>query len=415
MAWVAALIGAAGSIGGGLLSKQKTQRVKGTVNYNISKDPLFAGLASQAGVSIGQQPTIQSLMAGSPLTSLKNQFAGRARPDHFKFYGRAIDDLQAWIDSGLANGMTADQVAAGADAWLKKRTKSANSQDNGLMAGESTLRTIFDPIGLFGSGKRETISRTQLSGERLIRGALRSAGYSNFGDLVRDEINFRTDAMSRVGGLQSDATAAAQGRSDATRRIAGIQSDFVAPTAADIQEQAAIAETAFRGQVTRERADQERALLEQANTMGINPAARLGGLDEWEAQQKLEAQPQGLARALQLLSGQQGLQSTALGSLLSSMESQNQLPLQLAALRSGQSISLGQQSANQALALAGINAQIGQNNAQNLGSGIANAGNLAGQSIFMANNPGLFGLNQTSAPGEPVKNWEWEKWLKGNA
>jgi hypothetical protein len=274
---------------------------------------------------------------------------------------RQLTEVRDLVREGHAAGQTPDQIAKSLEAF--------GMRDNGKESA------FYDKKGRFVGAKM---------------------GFSSLGELVSAEL--ASNERYNPDEMEALAATTAGGRRDAQRAIAGIQGDFVAPTAADIQEQAGIAETAFRGQITRERADRERALLEQANTMEINPAARLGRLDEWQAQMNLEAQPQGLARALQLLSGQQGLQTNALGALQTSLGNQVGAATNLQ--------SLGNQSFQQAMALYQAQSAQRAQGFDTLGAGIANAGNLAGQAIFMR--------NQDAAPGEPVKNWEWEQWLKDN-
>jgi hypothetical protein len=119
--------------------------------------------------------------------------------------------------------------------------------------------------------------------------------------------------------------------------------------------------------------------------MGINPGARLGRLDEWQAQANLDAQPQGLARALQLLSGQQGLQSNALNALQGSLANQNAAASNQLTMQN----SLGQQAFNQSMQLYNANAQNTSTTAANIANVFGNAG--AG---LMA-----YGLNRDPSPG----------------
>jgi hypothetical protein len=184
-------------------------------------------------------------------------------------------------------------------------------------------------------------------------------------------------------GLQEESLA---GRRGAQSSIARIQGDFVAPSQADILAQSGTIEEALRGQIARERSDSQNTIFEQMNAMGINPGARLGRLDEWQAQQNLEAQPNALARALQLMSGQQNLQGNALALLRGSLDSGTGAAQNLLNFQSSQNSA----AAQQALALAAMNRDNG------IGAGVNNAFNAAAQGIFLNN------YRQDDAPGEPT-------------
>jgi hypothetical protein len=337
MAWIAALIAAVGGLGGAAMgayggSDPKLHDAVG------KKDPLYNAALIDALIGMGAPVSAQQLALMSPLAQFGRAGLTPAQQTE-------VRDL---IAQGTAAGLTPDEIA--------KQLETFGAGKGG--------KSAFFKGGQFRGAKQ---------------------GYGSLVDLVKAEQAFTTQYdPAEIARLQGVTSA---GRRGAQESVARIQGDFVAPSAADIQAQAGISETALRGQIARERSDAEAGIFEQMNAMGINPAARLGRLDEWQAQQNLEAQPNALARALQLLSGEQSLQTSALGALQGSLSVQSGNAMGMLGLQQ----SLGAQAANQALALAGMSNQ----NAQLAGEGIANAGNVGSQAYLVSQ---LYG--QDPAPGD---------------
>jgi hypothetical protein len=249
--------------------------------------------------------------------------------------------------------------------------------NQGIEAGLS-VDDITRQLEAMTTGKKEKSVFFKKSGE--LKGGL---GVSSLGELVQQQIEFnKAYDPKQIAQLQQITQA---GRQGAMESIAGIQKDFVAPSRQDILNEALAMENIYRAQIARERADSEKALLEQANTMGINPGARLGRLDEWQAMANLDAGPQGLQRALQLLSGQQGVQSNALNALQASLANQNAAASNQLSLQN----SLGQQAFNQSMQLYNAAANQASTTASNIANTLGNAG--AG---LMA-----YSLNREASPG----------------
>jgi hypothetical protein len=395
MAWAAAipaLIGAAGQIGGGLLGKKKTPGAAYTPS--VQESPLFQQLQLLTQLGLGGQVSPAMLRQGSPIGTLLNsaQSIGLGHKGA-RSMSRAMDDVLAMISQGSASGLSAAQIAAQIEASPLFAPKggggkgSKTKKFHGLsgLLGNVNGVNIGDPFGLF---TKKPKWGKELGGD-VIRRLAAASGFNSIEELIQGQIDFESDVGERTTRANEVADTTEQGRFDALSKIAGIQSGFVAPSEADILSQSGTIEQALRAQIARERSDSQAAVLEQMNALGINPAARLGRLDEWQAQQNLEAQPNALARALQLMSGQQGLQTNALASLQGSLSGADAGAQNLLALQSGNQLGIGQLASQQALALA----QMQQQNNQFLGGGVANAGNLAAQLAFLTQ-------NQAAAPGE---------------
>lgn len=354
------LVAAGGQVAGAAVagSGNSGRRSRQAYTPPITGDPLYQQLQMLSMLGLGQPIDPGMLRRSSPLnslgstTGLNNRQAGRLQS--------AMAQAQSIIASGLANGQSPDTIAQ-------------------ALSG--------------------------IPGADLLARVASQSGYASLTDLVGAQMSFESSVPIRTALYDRTSQATELGRLNALNSIAGIQSDFVAPTASAIAAQTATVEQALRGQIARERSDSEASILEQMNSMGINPAARLGRLDEWQAQQNLEAQPNALARALQLMTGQQGLQSGALSALQGSLSNAEQTPLALLGLQSNNALGIGQLAAQQAQALAQAEAS---RNAL-YGSAISNTADIFGSYLLNRNDQNqstnwlqqILG-NSAAAPGEPT-------------
>lgn len=353
MAWVSGAISAVGSIAGSVLGKGKKSKAK--QRTITDSNPLMNGLSVETMLALGLPITPEMLQKASPI--------GRLSGSHL---GRQLINL---VNEGQAQGLSVDEIV---------------SQIEGAKVGQDG---------------RGWLSK-QFGGEKKLEKILALSGYSSLHDLVSADLAFSSSAQERAGRLNAAQPAIEQGRIDALRKVAGIQSGFVAPSEADLLSRTGDIETSLRAQIARERADSENALLEQAQARGINPGARLGRLDEWQAQSNLDANTTALSRALQLLGGEQALQTNAISSLQGSLQPATVNASNLIGMRMNQN----SQVANQALGLAGLE----QQGNQFLGQGIAAGANGLASGIAAYN----YGQNQqASAPGEPSTDEEFRRWM----
>lgn len=325
------LIAAAGSIGGGIAGQPGTPPATKKIG---NRDPLLNALSVDALLALGVPIDSAFLQKASPLGNLSGTKVGR--------------DLLAIVNRGQAAGLSIDEIMA----RIERAGKNKSGTDDilgslGVLANETNLQKI-----------------------------LTKTGYSSLRDLVQADIEFSQAADARASRIGAVQPGIEQGRLDALGKIAGLQSGFVAPTEADIRSRSGEIETALRGQISREAADQQAAALVAAQVGRFNPGGAIGRLGEWQSQANLEAGPDSIARALQLLSGEQGLQSNALSALLSSLQPATVNASNLLGMRMNQNASVG----NQALQGYGIQAQGNQalGGAINEGFGsVANAMTLA--------------------------------------
>jgi hypothetical protein len=396
MAITAALIAAAGSIGGAALGASKNKRQSGPALVSIANSPLFQQLQLLAMMGIGQQITPASLREASPLGTLLGSAGdvGLTRKGQ-KGYASILDNLYRAIDDGRANGLSAGQIVDSI-----KRSDWWNASDglrDGQFGNEGDIRGVMDPFGFFGDGVSDKYKRTQ-RGRRALKRLTAASGYNDLEELIEAQLQYETQAEERLREMNETSGIAAQGRNDALRRIAGIQSDFVAPTEEEFRAEAGEIEAALRGQIEREARDQQDALSVAAQVGRYNPGGGMGRIGEWQSQANLQAGPDSVARALQLLSGQQSLQSNALGALQGSLAQQDQGALALLGLLNGNSIANNQIAAQ----MAGVNAQVNAQNAQLWQQGLSGAAGGIGNAMLlnqlMGNNGGG-GSNQINATG----------------
>jgi hypothetical protein len=309
----AAVIGAAGALGGGALSyfgsKPKKSKLKKIKRWN----PLYNAQLIEAMIGLGVPVPEDMLLAASPL--------GQTRIGANRF-----DEVSTLIRQGIDQGLS--------DADIAKQLA-------GLDANRRGANFLVNRHG-------ETRGRV---------------GYNNLEALVRDQREFMGSAFanqSEVRRLQEESLA---GRRSAQSAIARIQGDFVAPSEEELAERTSEIENILRAQIERDFGEQRGQSRYEANAYGINPAGRLGRLDESQALANLSAGPDALARTLQLVSGQQGVQATALGALQGSLGTGTTNAANLLGLQLNQNTA----AAQQALGLA----QLQSARAQNLGNSIS--------------------------------------------
>jgi hypothetical protein len=273
---------------------------------------------------------------------------------------------------GGASGFT-EGTPFGVNPSIFTTTTDEHGYETGVLGNEQDIREVMDPFGFFGKGGSST-ARRKKRGANVLQRLASTSGYESLQDLIQAQLDFDSQIEGRVNDANSASQAAATGRNDALRRIAELQSGFVSPTEDQINARSSEIENILRAQIAREFDDRDKAALYQANAYGINPAGQMGRLGEGRAIANLAAGPDALARTLQLLGGEQGLQTNAINTLQGSINAQDQLPLALLGIQSNNNVSLSNIASNQALQLAQIQSQ--QN--QILGNGITGLANQLG-------------------------------------
>lgn len=372
MAWITALVGAAGSIGAGVIGSKK-KGGRGTNTQGIQSNPLFQQLLLQALMGTGSQVSRGQMQNAGPLGTLLGS-AGMAGVKNRgqRSFGMLLPYLREAISQGAGQGLSAADIVAQLQGTRPFRGGGGGGGGGGMsgggkgaliggslggplgaLSGGAIGKLGLDPLGLFGGKKKASAKK----GVDVLDRLLAASGYGSLEELVQSELDYSRDAEGRMAEQNETADIVNQGRNDAQRSIAGIQSDFVAPTEAELLTRQGEIEQILRAQIARDFGVREQNALYQANAYGINPAGQLGRLGEGRALAELASGPDALARTLQLLGGQQGLQSNALSALQGSLNGQTALPLQLLGLQSNNNVGLAGIAANQAMNLAQLDAQ----------------------------------------------------------
>jgi hypothetical protein len=202
---------------------------------------------------------------------------------------------------------------------------------SGVMQEGSPQTRLINMLGALNLPKRKfdknvsalaSGETTNKKGETLrpLERAAALSGYSSLADFMaaQEEYSQQAAAMEeRYAPIMEDVES---GRMGALQSIANLQRNFIAPTEQDIHdlEQRVIAQrTADIDLASR---DAREAALQQANVMGYNPARVQGDIEERRLNQIYDLQQSdALERALGLLRGEQGLQTTALQGLHGSL------------------------------------------------------------------------------------------------
>jgi hypothetical protein len=372
MAWITALLGAAGSIGGALASKPHNPGSPALIG--IQSSPLFQQLLMQSLIGTGSPINAGTVRAGSPLATLLGaaQQIGLKRKGQVAF-SSLMDNFYRQVQKGREAGLSAAEIARNIEAtpWYNK-TGHEGYRD-GFLGNEEDIRGVMDPFGFFGKGGSPS-ARQKKRGVSVFNRLLSSSGYVGLEDFIQAQLDFEGQIAGRVNDANDASAATAAGRNDALRRIADLQSGFVSPTEEQLTARSAEMENILRAQIAREFDDRDKAALYHANAYGINPAGQMGRLGEGRALANLAAGPDALARTLQLLGGEQSLQANALTTLQGSLNAQDQLPLALLGLQSNNNVSLSNIASNQAMQLAALQSQYNQA----LGQGITGLANQLG-------------------------------------
>jgi hypothetical protein len=350
---IAALVSAVSSVAGGAASLFGGDgggvQIKNTpgVAFDPSGDPLLGALQQDALIQLGQF----SGAAGNqsrPLQTVINETAtgaaGDLRRQDLTFLNVALSRIQNAVDGTIATGGSV------ADA-----TRAAQAEFDGL------------PV--------------QFSNP-LVQ-AITAAG-TNLSALVIDDFNFQKRAKEQAPAQQAASDAAAAGRLDAIRSISQLHSDFPLATEENLAQFEAAEKARQALQFDRAREQ----LLETANIGGFNPGAGIAELNRDQAAADLDA----IIRAITIQGGRQGLAEQGIGALQGSL---NPAGAQgTAGLGLGASTSAAQLAANQALALAQI--QAGQPAQSTFGgdtlAGLSNSLGTIGLLAALGQGGGLFGL-----------------------
>lgn len=172
---------------------------------------------------------------------------------------------------------------------------------------------------------------------------LTAGGYGSLADLINEQLKWQKQSQAATAQRDALAPTVAKGRQDAAAEIARLQSNFPSYTQADINT---ISEA--------ERQKARDAVLQQANVGGFNPAAGLA---------EVERDPNPLARAIALLTGEQGLATNSLAALQTSLLDPTKASTALASLGLNTAINNSSLAAQQANIMAGAQAQTNANNA----------------------------------------------------
>ena len=304
-----ALLMIAGSAANAIGQKQAAD--EGTVDLNElvaapsgdpRADPLLAALRNEELVGLGQAPDLGVMLQASPLARLGEEFvtgsAGDLRRKDVERFRIGQRRVMGALDAARKQGLDR----------------------------EETLDLVQRRLGIVNGRPRDAVAR-------VFRQVADSAGL-RIGGLVNQELDFQERVREEIPELTALAEDVREGRFDARRALAELQSDFPSATASDI-EALRQAETAnLLRNLSEEREDATDRILQRANAAGFNPARALGELEERVTLERQSAEEEGLARAVQLLSGQIGLSQAALGSLQQSL----QTPLQSARATSNNTI-----------------------------------------------------------------------------
>jgi hypothetical protein len=234
----------------------------------------------------------------------------------------------------------------------------------GVLAEGSPLARALNKAGTMNLSRRafdKITSKLQAQalperpkGGKRLREIAGLSGFESLEDLyaAQNAYEQQASAMERVAERMANEIQA--GRTSAMRGISQLQQDFPLPTATTLDEleQRVIAQR--KAQIDRNYDLAVEAALEQANAKGINPARALADLEAGQGGRQAQyyniEQSDALERAIALASGRQGLATSALGTLASSLAGPVQQGLQAGSIYSQGVQALGDQALAQALA-----------------------------------------------------------------
>lgn len=289
MAWVpilTALLGAGGSIGGGLLAGgDEGPGPRGALTVGGADpdvDPSLAALSFENLLNFGiVDPSI--LLNASPAQRARKAFDESLAKQKIK--ERGFWGLQIVLDNVFQNGLTPEE------AMSKVSGKIRN--------------------GLF-----------QL---------LAASGFDSIDQLIQAESSFRETMGPAIGELSDLAGNLQAGRinllSERNRLLQNLP-DVTAGGLEDIRQQE-------KQRILSNLDEVRRDALRESNILGVNPGRRLSEIDEFVAN---DIELESLNRAISLLSGQQGLATTQLGLLGEGLDQPARLAQNIASLRSGGSV-----------------------------------------------------------------------------
>jgi hypothetical protein len=325
---IAALVGAGGAIGSSFLGQSDEPRRQRRIG---PRDPLMNQLLVEALMGLGA-PIDESLLSrASPLGQFSNRNIARR--------------LSNFVNPLIESGASLDEIMSQLDAGRSFARREIGD------GGDSIGGHFDDALRSRGLNKLDKL--------------IARSGHGSLRNLIEAEIAFQNRVGERAALANENQGIVEQGRRTAQRRIGEIQSDFYAPTASEIEAERAEMEAILRAQIERDFGEQREQSLYEANAYGINPAGRLGRLDESQALANLGTGPDSLARTLQLVAGRQGVQATALGSLQNSLQPAIANASGLLGMQMNQNAS----AAQQALGIAQLQSQ----NNQLLAGGVLNA------------------------------------------
>lgn len=333
-------------------------------------DPLLAALRAQGMAQLGVPVGSSVLMQASPMNRLANEAATGTVQDFRR------EDMTA-LRHGIFRIEEAVRLAdeMGLDGPTRRRLIHHNIRSADPIRQVALPRALagMEAAGAPGDADFDILSRV-----------LSASGYSSVEELLEAQREYERQAQEQQARAHELAPIAAEGRGEAIRSIAQLQQDFPVPTQANLDS---LIEEATQNRLRRlaEGTEESReALLQRANVQGFNPAAALGEIEKENLLQRRSAEEEGVARAIQLLSGQVGLGQSALGSLQQSLL----LPQQAAQSTSDSSINAllqaGSINASQAGQLAGLSQRTEAQNAQARQEGTSNAGQSLANSISLA-------------------------------
>lgn len=218
----------------------------------------------------------------------------------------------------------------------------------------------------------------------------KGGGASVYNDNGQLRIRFADAATQNyIDAARAQSESIRQARLAGQAKLSQIAGDFPAFTATDLKTQQDQILKQVQDEINAQYDLQGQNLLQSANIRGFNPAGTLGELEKQRIRDLNAAPTTAADRALQILSGQQGLAANSIAGINQALAPDQQIAI-MNALRGQQTPTTGQLAAAQI----GASAQLAAQNSKNQAGLIAGASgslqqggrDLAG--ILMSQNPG---------------------------
>lgn len=373
---IAGLLGAGGTIGGGLLASSGggtgTSDI-GASGFNPNADPLLnastlglLGLIGGPSAGIGQRSNPLAQLQNAPGSgSLGFSVRDTARLNN------AISFVSPLIESGIQLGIPTEVIVEAAVNFQASAQRGSRPpvDEKGIfeLAANRALtpeeisqaagggNAIEDLLRLSDTG-RPAPSSDASKRAQLLQRAISAQGFGDLGSLIDAQRDFNEQSQAQEDVASETQPQVLEGIKSALLKISELQQNFPVPTLDQIED--------FRTKlVDRQSAE----FLERANVAGINPSGGLG---------QVQNDPQSLANAINLFGGIQNIGGNALTQLQQSLLGPLGATVQAGSVTGNLSLGSAQLAQDQALALAQLNAQ--QQASQNVSLGNAVASGVGG-------------------------------------